>query len=136
MVDLEVRTTARVELVDITASVGRTVAETGIAQGLCNLFLPHTTAAVIVSENWDPDVTRDLLRQLQLMVPPNGDYSHSEGNSQAHILSAMLGVSLNIPVRSSRLALGRWQGVMLAEFDGPRRRTVTVSVLPAGEVGR
>jgi secondary thiamine-phosphate synthase enzyme len=130
MADLTVRTHKRVELVDITAEAARVVEQSGVAAGLCNFFVTHTTAAVIISENWDPDVTSDLLRRLEHLVPAKADYRHSEGNSQAHILSVMLGTSTNIPVREGRLGLGRWQGVMLAEFDGPRERTVVVSVVP------
>ncbi len=133
MSDLAVRTHARVELVDISDEVARRVAQSGLQAGLCNLFVTHTTAAVIVSENWDPDVTGDLLRQLERMVPRDGGHRHAEGNAQAHILSVMLGTSINIPVREGRLALGRWQGVMLAEFDGPRERTVMVSVAPLAQ---
>lgn len=128
MTDLAIRTGARVELVDITGQVARVVAHSGVHAGLCNLFVTHTTAAVIVSENWDPDVTSDLLRHLERLVPRDGGFRHAEGNAQAHILSVMLGTSINIPVREGKLALGRWQGVMLAEFDGPRERTVVVSV--------
>ncbi len=128
MTKLTVRTNARVELVDITGEVARVVAHSGVRTGLCNLFVTHTTAAIIVSENWDPDVTSDLLRHLERLVPRDGGFRHAEGNAQAHILSVMLGTSINIPVREARLALGRWQGVMLAEFDGPRERTVIVSV--------
>lgn len=132
MADVTVRTRARFELVDITAEAAKIVEASGLRSGLCNLFVTHTTAAVIVSENWDPDVTSDLLRHLEGMVPLKGDYRHSEGNSQAHILSVMLGTSINIPVREGKLALGRWQGVMLAEFDGPRERVVIVSVAALG----
>jgi secondary thiamine-phosphate synthase enzyme len=95
---------------------------------LCNLFVTHTTAAVIVSENWDPDVTTDMLAQLERIVPRENSYRHSEGNSQSHILSVMLSTSINIPVRGGKLALGKWQGVRIAEFDGPRERNVIVSV--------
>lgn len=129
MAQLSVRTNARIALVDITAEVNRVLGKTGVERGLCNLFVPHTTAAVIVSENWDPDVTSDLLAHLEHLVPHNGNFRHAEGNSQAHILSAMLGVSLMIPVRAGALALGRWQGVLLAEFDGPRERQVAVTVV-------
>lgn len=131
MVELKVKTTSRVALVDITDQVSRAVARAGVESGLCNLFVPHTTAAVIVSENWDPDVTSDLLRHLEKLVPHEAGYRHSEGNSQGHILSAMLSTSINIPVQGASLKLGRWQGVMLAEFDGPRERTVAVSVVAA-----
>jgi secondary thiamine-phosphate synthase enzyme len=128
MLDIRLRTSERVQLVDITGDVSRMVEKSGVRSGLCNLFVTHTTAAVIVSENWDPDVTSDLLRHLERLVPLKGDFRHAEGNSQAHILSVMLSTSINIPVREGKLALGRWQGVMLAEFDGPRERTVVASV--------
>jgi secondary thiamine-phosphate synthase enzyme len=131
VIEFRVRTPARVALVDITGEVSAAVAEIGARNGLCNLYVPHTTVSVIVSENWDPDVTSDLLKQLERVVPREAGYKHSEGNSQAHILSVMLSTSINIPVREGKLALGRWQGVMLAEFDGPRKRTVMVSVVAA-----
>ena len=130
MVEFKVKTPERVALVDITADVNRALAESGTHDGLCNLFVPHTTASIIISENWDPDVTSDMLTQLQLMVPRETGYKHSEGNSQAHILSVMLSTSINVPVHDGKLALGRWQSVMLAEFDGPRERSVYVSVVP------
>ncbi len=131
MADIRIHTDARIALADVTAQVNEAVAKSGVREGLCNLFVPHTTAGVIVSENWDPDVTRDLLMQLERMVPREAGYRHGEGNSQAHILSVMIGTSINIPVRAGKLALGRWQGVMFAEFDGPRERSLVVSVVPA-----
>jgi secondary thiamine-phosphate synthase enzyme len=130
VVEFKIRTPERVALVDITAEVSRAVAESGAVDGLCNLFVPHTTASVVISENWDPDVTSDMLKQLERIVPREAGYKHSEGNSQAHILSAMLSTSINVPVHDGKLAIGRWQGVMLAEFDGPRERLVYVSVMP------
>ena len=130
MAEFKITTSARAEFVDITDAANQAVAETCVAQGLCNLFVPHTTSAVIVSENWDPDVTTDMLNHLERLVPRDGGFRHSEGNSQAHILSAMLSTSINIPVTGARLRLGRWQGLMLAEWDGPRERTVVVSVVP------
>jgi secondary thiamine-phosphate synthase enzyme len=131
MGEFTIRTPARVAVVDIGHDVAREVGRIGTSDGLCNLFVPHTTCAVIVSENWDPDVTTDLLAHLERMVPRQAGYRHGEGNSQAHILSVMLGTSISIPVSKGKLALGRWQGVMLAEFDGPRERTVRVSVVGA-----
>ena len=130
MVEFKVKTTARVALVDITSEVDAAIGKIGAVNGLCNVFVPHTTASVIVSENWDPDVTSDMLKQLERVVPREAGYKHSEGNSQAHILSVMLSTSINIPVREGKLALGRWQGVMLAEFDGPRERSIIVSMAP------
>jgi secondary thiamine-phosphate synthase enzyme len=135
MVELRVETGARVEMVDITERVNGALERIGVRTGLCNLFLTHTTAALVVSENWDPDVTIDLLGHLERMVPRDGGWRHGEGNSQAHILSVMLGTSINIPVRDTKLALGRWQGVMLAEFDGPRERTLIASVTPVPKSG-
>ncbi len=131
MGEFTIRTPAREALVDIGPEVAREVSRIGASDGLCNLFVPHTTCAVIVSENWDPDVTTDLLAHLERMVPRQAGYRHGEGNSQAHILSVMLGTSISIPMRGGKLALGRWQGVMLAEFDGPRQRTVRVTVVDA-----
>jgi secondary thiamine-phosphate synthase enzyme len=129
VVEFKVKTPERVALVDITDDVKRAVTENGTRDGLCNLFVPHTTASIIISENWDPDVPADLLKQLERIVPREAGYKHSEGNSQAHILSVMLSTSINVPVHDGKLALGRWQGVMLAEFDGPRERSVYVSVV-------
>jgi secondary thiamine-phosphate synthase enzyme len=135
VITFTVETGRRVALVDITAEVNGALERMSAADGLCNLFVPHTTCAVIVSENWDPDVTTDLLGHLERLVPRDGGFRHAEGNAQAHILSVMLGTSINIPVRGARLALGRWQGVMLAEFDGPRQRSVTVTMVGAGAAG-
>jgi secondary thiamine-phosphate synthase enzyme len=130
MTEFQIATGNQAQLVDVTAQVNDAVRQSGIQNGLCNIFVPHTTAAVIVSENWDPDVTRDLLTHLEKLVPRDAGYRHSEGNAQAHILSVMLLTSINIPVEDGQLRLGRWQGVMFAEFDGPRRRSVLVSVQP------
>ena len=131
MVELRIKTRARVEVVDITERVNQALAESEIESGLCNLFVLHTTAALVVSENADPDVTSDLVRQLQKLVPREAGYKHAEGNSQAHILSVMLGTSLNLPVVHARLRLGRWQGVMLVELDGPRERILTLTTVAA-----
>jgi len=130
VIEFKVKTAERLAIIDITADVNRAVTESGTDDGLCNLFVPHTTVSIIISENWDPDVISDTLKQLELMVPREAGYKHSEGNSQAHILSAMLSTSINVPVHCGKLAIGRWQGVMLAEFDGPRERSVYVSVVP------
>lgn len=127
--EFKVSTPERVALVDITARVNEAVAHSGERAGLCNIFVSHTTASVIISENWDPDVGTDLLRQLERVVPREAGYAHAEGNAQSHILSVMLSTSINVPVRDSKLALGRWQAVMLAEFDGPRERTVAVTIV-------
>ncbi len=129
--ELKIKTDRQAQLLDVTDQVNRAVADSGVRNGLCNVFVPHTTASVIISENADPDVTHDVIRHLEKLVPREAGYRHAEGNAQSHILSVMLGASLNIPVREGRLALGRWQGVMLAEFDGPRQRSLMVSLLAA-----
>ena len=131
MPEIKLQTDSRITLVDVTERVNGAVAEAGVKSGLCNLFVPHTTAAIIVSENWDPDVTSDMIMQLEKIVPRKGGYRHGEANSQAHILSVMLSSSLNVPVRDGKLALGRWQGVMFVEFDGPRDRSLIVTVVKA-----
>ena len=131
MQELKLHTDSRIALVDVTQEVNGAVADSGVTSGLCNLFVPHTTASVIVSENWDPHVTSDMIMQLEKIVPRAAGYRHGEGNSQAHILSVLHSVSINIPVRDGKLTLGRWQGVMFAEFDGPRDRSLMVTVVKA-----
>ena len=128
MVEFEITTEQQAQLLDVTGRISDAVRGSGIQNGMCNVFVPHTTAAVIICENADPDVVHDVLLQLTKLVPRQGGYRHGEGNAQAHILSVILGSSLNVPVSGGQLRLGRWQGVMFAEFDGPRRRKVMVSV--------
>lgn len=127
-VQLDIRTRAQSELQDITAEVQLAVAERGVQQGVCHLFVPHTTAGVMLNENWDRDVRGDLLRALAAMVP-DVPYHHSEGNSPAHLMSTLVGASETLLIDDGRLVLGSWQGVYLAEFDGPRRRRVLVKIV-------
>lgn len=129
--ELTVRTGAQNEFVDITLQVQEAVRASGVVSGVCYLFVPHTTAGLVLNENWDPSVREDILRALNRLVPAVGDYRHEEGNSPAHIKATLVGFSATIPVENSRLALGTWQGVYLAEFDGPRQRRVLVKVLSA-----
>lgn len=107
----------------------KAVRDSGIADGVYIVFVPHTTAGVIVNENYDPDVKRDLLATLARLVPASGDCQHGEGNADAHIKTALVGNAVTIPVSGGRLALGTWQGVLFCEFDGPRARYVTVQVM-------
>ncbi len=127
---LEVKSTRRTELVDITAEVEKVVAASGVAHGICHLYVPHTTAGITVNESDDPDVARDIEAALDRLVPKNGAYKHWEGNADSHIKSALTGVSQTIHIEDGRLALGRWQGIFFCEFDGPRRRQVRVRVVP------
>jgi len=126
----EVRTSRREEFVDITRAVAGFVTDAGVPDGAALVFCPHTTAAVTINENADPDVLRDLVAGLVRVAPREADWRHSEGNSDGHVKSSLVGPSLLIPVEMGRLALGRWQGVYLCEFDGPRTRNIDVTVLP------
>jgi secondary thiamine-phosphate synthase enzyme len=114
---------------EITPQINDALSQIGAVAGICQLFVPHTTAGILVNENADPDVCDDMLGWLRKAVPEAGDYLHAEGNSPAHIKATLVGHSATIPVARGRLALGTWQGVFLAEFDGPRERTVVVSVV-------
>ncbi len=124
----EVRTGASEQVLDITPDVERIVRESGVDEGICLVFVPHTTAAVWINENADPDVPRDILHAFREFIPTRG-YRHSEGNSPAHVRAAMVGESVVVPVAAGRLALGRWQGIQFGEFDGPRTRQVWVQLL-------
>jgi secondary thiamine-phosphate synthase enzyme len=129
MVTLEVTTTRSVEVVDITDRVIEAVAKSSVREGLCTIHVPHTTAGVIVNENDDPDVMRDLLAHFASLVPKSPQFRHAEGNADAHIKSVVTGCTTVLIVSDGRPVLGRWQGVFFCEFDGPRRRRAHVSVL-------
>ena len=126
--ELEINTGVRSEMCNVTARVQDVVRECGVVEGSCHLFVPHTTAAVTVNEQADPSVVRDMLAQLERMVPERADYEHAEGNSPAHVKCSLIGVSLVLAVTGGRLALGTWQGIFFCEFDGPRRRRLLVKV--------
>jgi secondary thiamine-phosphate synthase enzyme len=126
--ELEMRTNRREEFILITGKINDILAAAGIESGCCTIFIPHTTAAITVNESADPDVMDDLLVFFSRLAPLQGGYRHREGNSDAHIKAALLGSSLHLIVRSGSLDLGMWQGVFLAEFDGPRRRSVKIWV--------
>lgn len=126
MVEIEVRTHARAEMVDITAEVQRAVADLGVSDGAVLVWIPHTTAGVTVNEGADPDVPRDMLLALERMAPWEAGYRHAEGNAAAHVKSTLTGCGQLVPVRGGRLDLGTWQAVWFCEFDGPRRRRAQV----------
>jgi len=127
MQSFSVRTSKRTEFIDITSEVQGAVSAIGVEEGVCIVFVPHTTAGVTVNENADPSVTRDILKELNKIVPFEDGYTHGEGNSAAHIKSSLVGCSSTILVRGGRLALGTWQGIYFCEFDGPRSRQVWVT---------
>jgi len=129
MQEIPVKTRAREEMVDITREVASTVAESGVKDGVCHLNCLHTTAAITINENADPDVKADLLMALRKVVQDGWPYAHAEGNSPAHVKSSLVGASLAIPISGGRLVLGTWQGIIFCEFDGPRSRRVTVTVV-------
>ena len=126
---IEVQTRGKVDLVDITAEVQKAVEAQAINEGICFLYCPHTTAGIVLNENWDPTVERDLAMVLDRMIPEDLAYRHSEGNSPGHIKSVLVGSDHFIFVQNAQLQMGRWQGIFLADFDGPRRRTVWLKVV-------
>lgn len=126
---LRVKTKSRTELVDITQGVQRLVTESGIRSGVCHLYVPHTTSAITINENSDPNVGRDILKELNKTIPFDDAYGHTEGNSAAHIKSSIIGVSEAVMVEDGRMMLGTWQAVFFCEFDGPRDRRVFVKVI-------
>lgn len=126
--NIKVHTGQRRQMVEITNDVQRIVDESGMAEGVATIYCPHTTAAVTINENADPDVKRDILDFLGRMVPQDAGFQHAEGNSDSHILTVLTGPSTQVIVSRNRIALGRWQGIYLCEFDGPREREVWVNV--------
>ncbi len=129
MVEFSLRTPQRTGFIDITTQVAEAVARLGVTEGAVLVFVPHTTAAVTINEGADPDVVRDIDRQLSRIVPFEDGYRHAEGNSAAHIKSSLIGCAQIVPVSGGRPALGTWQAVWFCEFDGPRQRRVTVRAL-------
>jgi secondary thiamine-phosphate synthase enzyme len=124
---LTVETSARVQMVDITAEVADAIRREKVTEGLAVVFVPHTTAAVTINENADRDVVRDIVAETNKVIPFDDDYHHGEGNSAAHIKSSLFGPSLVLIVSGGRPVLGTWQGIYFCEFDGPRHRTVHVA---------
>lgn len=126
---LPVRSSKRTELIDITRQVVETVHQTGVKEGVCILYVPHTTAAITINENADPSVPRDILMELNKLIPFEDHYQHTEGNAAAHIKSSLIGCSKTIFIESGKLLLGTWQGIFFCEFDGPRNRQIYVKVV-------
>jgi secondary thiamine-phosphate synthase enzyme len=126
---LSIKTSSRTELVDITSEIVKSVKKSGVTEGLCILYVPHTTAAVTINESADPSVRGDILMVLNQIVPWDADYKHMEGNSPAHVKSTLVGASELVAIENGSLVLGTWQGIFFCEFDGPRTCKVHVRIM-------
>jgi len=129
MVELSVRTSRREEFIDLTQRIQEVVTQSGAQSGICVVFVPHTTCGIMINEHADPNVAVDIREILAKLVPDRADYRHAEGNSPAHIKSSLVGSRGILIIENGRIMLGTWQGVFLAEFDGPRSRHVWVKIL-------
>jgi secondary thiamine-phosphate synthase enzyme len=129
MGNIKVKTQAREELVDITARIREEIISSGVKEGICIVYVPHTTAGVAINENADPSVKEDILMTMKKIVPDSLPYRHSEGNSPAHVKACLIGSSVNIIIEKGEPSLGTWQGIFFCEFDGPRNRNVYVKIL-------
>ncbi len=127
--NISIKTKTRTELIDITSDVQRIVDETGIKNGICYLYVPHTTAGITINEGADPSVVKDIQTTLNKLIPRDLNYSHMEGNSDAHIKSTLVGVSKVALIDNGKLLLGTWQSIFFCEFDGPRQRRVLVKLI-------
>jgi len=125
---IQVKTSQRIEMINVTEKITKIVSNSPISDGLCCIFVPHTTAAVTINENSDPSVTSDIIHKLNDLIPVRDDYSHLEGNSDAHIKASILGLSISVIIDNNSLAIGTWQGIYLCEFDGPRTRKLYVKI--------
>ncbi|MBI5144918.1 MAG: YjbQ family protein [Candidatus Omnitrophica bacterium] len=130
MEKISIRTSQRIDLLDITDKIQSVVAKSKIKDGICFLFCPHTTAGLTINENADPSVRWDIINTLNKLVPAGAGYSHSEGNADSHIKSSLFGSSLTIFIQDGELAFGTWQGIYFCEGDGPRSREVWVTIFP------
>ena len=128
MREIRISTTSRAELLDITGEVQKAVADSGVRDGVCHVYVPHTTAGVTINENADPSVRQDILMELNKIIPFQDNYRHLEGNAAAHIKASIVGSSQTILVEAGQLLLGTWQGIFFCEFDGPRSRRVITRV--------
>lgn len=127
--EIRLSTSERNELVDITEEIKSIIKQTKVKEGICIIYCPHTTAAITINERADPDVQRDIIVNLSKIIPENGEYHHSEGNSDSHIKSSLIGASETLIIKDNDLILGAWQNIYFAEFDGPRKRKVIVKIL-------
>ena len=127
--ELKIRSSRRIEMIDITSQVRDVVKKSGVKDGICVMYVPHTTAAVTINENADPSVRVDIENTLSKLVPYGAGYAHLEGNADAHIKSTMVGPSENLIIRNGDILLGTWQGIFFCEFDGPRNRRIYIKII-------
>ena len=132
MKQFNIRTNTHAEMINITSQVQAYLKELGIQDGLCTIYVPHTTAGVTINEDADPDVIHDILTHLENLIPWNKNYKHAEGNSAAHIKASLIGSSVNVIINDGMLVLGTWQSIFFCEFDGPRSRKFYVKTLNGG----
>jgi secondary thiamine-phosphate synthase enzyme len=130
LASISVKTNSRTEMVDITSSVQKELAKAGVHDGICLVYVPHTTAGITINEGADPDVCTDILAKLSELVPPHQGYHHTEGNADSHIKASLMGSSVSVIVENGRLVLGTWQKIFFCEFDGPRSRRVYLGTNP------
>lgn len=126
---INVKSRARAEFIDITEKIQEVIKEENVREGVCYIYVPHTTAGITINEGADPSVQRDIISTLNKLIPFEGDYHHREGNADAHIKSTLVGVSQVVFIESGRLFLGTWQAIYFCEFDGPRHRRVHLKIL-------
>jgi secondary thiamine-phosphate synthase enzyme len=127
---IDLKSNKRIEFIDITEKINIIIRQSGIVEGACFISVPHTTAALTINENSDPDVVHDILHKTGKLIPPDEGYSHSEGNSDSHLKSSLFGPSLTLIINENKLLLGIWQAVYFCEFDGPRNRQVYIKLIP------
>jgi len=126
---LNIKSRSKTEFIDITDDIQNVIKESGVNDGVCHIYVPHTTAGITINEGADPSVKRDILTSINRLIPFEGDYQHMEGNSAAHIKSSLVGVSKTVLIEDGKLLLGTWQSVYFCEFDGPRHRRVIVKIV-------
>lgn len=126
---MSIRTRSRTEFIDITSDIRSIVRDSGVRSGICHVYVPHTTAGVTINEGADPSVVKDILSTLNRLIPHSGEYLHSEGNSDAHIKTSLVGASQMIIIEDGKLRLGTWQAVFFCEFDGPRNRQAVIKII-------
>ena len=130
LIELPVSSKNRVEFIDVTPQVQRTLEKHKVNQGMCHIYVPHTTAGITINENADPSVCYDIYSQLNTLIPFDGRYRHTEGNAAAHIKASIIGSSATVIIEGGKILLGTWQGIFFCEFDGPRHRRLYLKIVP------